>query len=224
MPESEIYYHLAKRLGIDFDKNILPEPGNGNIEKWLDERIKGYSDLSVSDLKKGPVLSPGLQQIAYSDMNFKTPSGRIELYSSEAESRWGISPLPVYKPVETVSEDENYYLNFVTPNVAGRIHSQFGNLGVIRENVDEPAALLSPSDAKKRRINTGDKIRVFNMVGEIFTTAGISNRIPAGIIVLPNGIWMSEGGGGNHLISARFTDIGFGAAFHDSKVEVEKAD
>ena len=61
-------------------------------------------------------------------------------------------------------------------------------------------------------------------MGEIITSARISNRIPHGIIVLPNGIWLNEGGGGNHLIAGRFTDMGFGAAFHDTMVEVEKAD
>jgi anaerobic selenocysteine-containing dehydrogenase len=224
MPESEIYYHLAKRMDLNFDKKILPEPGNDNVERWLEERIKGYSELSLSDLKQGPVIAPGLQKIAYSDMRFNTPSGKIELYSSTARHKWDISPLPDYKPDKPVPEDNNWPLNFVTPNAAGRIHSQFGNLGVIRANVDESAAVLSPADAKKRRIINGDKIRIFNMAGEIFTVAGISNRIPLGIIVLPNGIWLNEGGGGNNLISGRFTDMGFGAAFHDTRVEVEKAD
>jgi anaerobic selenocysteine-containing dehydrogenase len=224
MPESEIYYHLAKRLEIDIDPGLLPEPGNENIEKWLEERIKGYSELTLSDLKKGPVLAPGLQQIAYSDMIFNTPSGKIELYSSEAYNKWGISAVPCYKPDEQDQHDENYPLNFITPNAAGRIHSQFGNLNVIRANVPAPAAELSPSDAKERRINMGDKIRIFNTSGEIVTFARISDRMPVGIIALPNGIWLNEGGGGNHLIAGRFTDIGFGAAFHDTKVEVELAD
>ena len=79
MPETEIYFHLAKRLNLKIDENLIPEPGNENIESWLDKRINGYSDLKVSDLKQGPVLAPGLQTIAYEDMKFDTPSGRIEL-------------------------------------------------------------------------------------------------------------------------------------------------
>jgi anaerobic selenocysteine-containing dehydrogenase len=65
-------------------------------------------------------------------------------------------------------------------------------------------------------------IRIFNNHGELYSTAEISGRIPCGIIVLPNGIWLNEGGGGNLLVSGRHTDIGFGAAFHDTCAEAEK--
>jgi molybdopterin-containing oxidoreductase family molybdopterin binding subunit len=136
--------------------------------------------------------------------------------------KWGISPLPEYTEDDT--EDKNYPLSLITPNEAGRIHSQFGNLKIISTTVPEPAAGISPSDAKQRRIITGDRIRIHNTAGEVVTIARISNRVPHGIIVLPNGIWLSEGGGGNRLIAGRFTDMGFGAAFHDTRVEVEKAE
>ncbi len=143
----------------------MPEPGNENIEKWLEERIKGYSELTLSDLKNGPVLAPGLQQIAYSDMKFMTPSGKIELYSLEAQSKWGISPLPSFNKIEIDSDDSRYPLNFITPNAAGTIHSQFGNLKIIKANVPEPAAEISPADAKDRKIFNGDRIRIFNRHG-----------------------------------------------------------
>ena len=68
------------------------------------------------------------------------------------------------------------------------------------------------------------KYRLFNQTGELYGTAEISNRVPAGLVVLPNGIWFNEGGGGNKLIAARETDIGFGAAFHDNRVEIERVD
>jgi anaerobic selenocysteine-containing dehydrogenase len=224
MPESEIYFHLARRLGLKIDRDVLPEPGNHNTEKWLDKRIEGYSDLTLGDLKNGPVLVPGLQQIAFSDMKFNTPSGKIELYSSEANIKWGVSPVPDYTPDKWDRDESRYPLRFITSNTAERIHSQFGNLNIIRRTVPFPAASLSPADAKKRKIISGDTIRIFSERGELVTSVRISNRIPHGIIVLPNGIWLNEEGGGNNLIAGRFTDMGFGAAFHDSMVEVEKAD
>jgi anaerobic selenocysteine-containing dehydrogenase len=223
MPESEIYYHLSKRLGLNLDSITLPEPGNANTEKWLEHRICGFSGLTLADLKKGPVLAPGLQHIAYCDMKFDTPSGKIELWSDEAKVRWGISELPEYNPCDSDKDNDKYPLRFITPNCAGRIHSQFGNLNIINTVLEKPAAMLVPSDAKERRITGGDKIWILNNKGRIITTAVISNRIPAGIVVLPNGIWLNEGGGGNLLIEAQFTDIGYGAAFHDTRIEVEKA-
>ena len=224
MPESEIYFHLAKRLKMDQGADIIPEPGNNNIEKWLDKRINGYSKLSLNDLKAGPFLAPGLQKIAWEDMQFETPSGKIELWSSEAKMKWGISPLPEYQPSDPTGGNDLFPLVLITSNTGSRIHSQFGNLKIIKETVPAPAVGISPSDALKRNISSGDKIRVYNHAGEIITIAGISNRVPAGTVVLPNGIWYNEGGGGNLLIAAKETDIGFGAAFHNNNVEVEKVE
>jgi anaerobic selenocysteine-containing dehydrogenase len=222
LPESEIYYYLAKKLNLNIDCKLIPEPGNNNIEEWLDNRIKGYSSLCLDDLKKGPVLAPGLQQIAYEDHKFDTASGKIELWSDESASRWGISQLPEYFPIITAGDDSRFPLSFITPNAANRIHSQFGNLKIIKETTAEPAATISVSDAEIRSISTGNKIRIFNNTGEIVTRALISNRIPAGTIVLPNGIWLKDGGGGNYLIAGRETDMGYGAAFHGNRVEVER--
>jgi anaerobic selenocysteine-containing dehydrogenase len=203
---------------------MLPEPGVENMEKWLNSRIKGYSHLSLDDLKDGPVLAPGLEHIAYGSHQFNTPSGRIELYSEEAERIWGVSPVPEFKQSGNGINENSYPLHFLTPNAAARIHSQFGNLDIIKTTVKEPSASISPADAKKRNIRNGNRIRIFNDQGEIISTAGISDRIPEGVIVLPNGIWLDEGGGGNFLVPGKFTDMGYGAAFHDTRVQVENSE
>lgn len=218
LPETEIYFHLARKLKLNISSDELPEPGNENIEKWLEKRIKGYSMLTLDDLKKGPVLAPGLQEIAWADMKFETPSGKIELCSDEFNRKWGVSPLPAYVPL---LGNNDYPLTFLTPNAAGRLHSQFGNLKIIKETLPSPATLISPFDARKRFIHNNQKIRIFNNTGELISVARISRRIPEGIIVLQNGIWVEEGGGGNALISGKETDMGYGAAFHDDKVEIE---
>lgn len=218
MPESEIYFKLAEKMEMGVPEELIPFPGNKNIEVWLENRIKGYSDIKLNDLRNGPVLAPGLQNIAYEDLKFDTPSGKIELYSEAAKDKWGVSELPQYVPINSVAE---FPLEFLTPNAANRIHSQFGNLEIIRQNTSGPALLISPEDADSRKIETGNRVRIFNEIGELYSQAEVSNRLPAGIVVLYNGIWLKEGGGGNHLIQGIETDMGFGAAFHDYKVEVE---
>lgn len=224
MPESEIYYHLAKRLNLDVSQEMIPEPGNNNIEQWLENRIKGYSEITLDNLRMAPVLAPGLQQIAWEDLKFNTPSGKIELYSSEAKLKWGISPLADYTAINHSKEDKKYPLVFLTPNTGSRIHSQFGNLKIIKETTPEPYIRISPVDAIKRSLIDGQKIRVFNQIGEVISSVKITNRVLPGLVVFPNGIWFNEGGGVNQLISGQETDIGFGAAFHDNRVEIEGAD
>jgi anaerobic selenocysteine-containing dehydrogenase len=222
LPESEIYYHLARRMNLNIPEDSIPSPGNTNAEKWLAKRIAGISSLNIDALKKGPVLAPGLQHIAFEDMKFETSSGKIELLSFETVEKWNSSSLPHYLPVELSESDLKYPLAFLTPNMAGRIHSQFGNLDIIREVAGTPGLEISPADAAERSIEQGMKVKVFNDRGEIFTNAIVSNRVPTGVVSLPNGIWMNEGGGGNFLIAPIETDIGFGAAFHDTRVQVER--
>jgi len=224
MPESEIYYYLGKRLNLNLGPEQIPEPGNEKIEEWIDCRIKGYTSLKLEDLKMGPVLAPGLQHIAYEDLKFETPSGKIELYSATANTKWGVSQLPDYMPSTTMVDREKLPLVFMTPNTGSRIHSQFGNLKIIKEIIQESAVGISLKAASCRNINTGDKVRVYNLTGELLSYARISNRIPAGVVVLPNGIWTNEGGGGNHLIAGKETDMGYGAAFHDNMVEIERVE
>jgi anaerobic selenocysteine-containing dehydrogenase len=217
IPESEIYYRLAQRMRLK--TKGLPEPGNSNFEKWLENRIRGYSSISIEDLRKAPVIPDSLQAIAYEDHIFETPSGKVELFSGVTADRWKVSPLPEYVPVK--DDSSKFSLILLTPNMGSRIHSQFGNLDIIRSSFDDPGAKISPAEAAKRNIKNGSSIRIYNENGAVITTAIISARIPEGIIVFPNGIWLNEGGGGNILISPMETDMGYGAAFHDTLVETE---
>lgn len=217
MPETEIYFLLAQRTGLNTD--VLPGPGNDNIEKWLEKRISTVPGITLSDLKKGPVMPQSLQRIAYEDYKFDTPSGKAELYSADAKELWNVSPLPEY--VYDKEERNEYPLTLLTPNMGSRIHSQFGNLDIIRNSFDQPGARISPAEAVKRNIKDGNRIRIYNDRGSVVTTAIVSARIPEGTIVFPNGIWLYEGGGANILIEARETDMGYGSAFHDTMVDAE---
>ena len=113
-------------------------------------------------------------------------------------------------------------LRLMTPNISSRIHSQFGNLETIKAVSEPPAWELSPSDASALGLTDGDNIKISNANGSVTGILRISNRIRKGSVVFPNGIWKNEGGGVNALIPGKETDMGFGSAFHDNLVKVEK--
>jgi anaerobic selenocysteine-containing dehydrogenase len=221
LPESELYFHLAKKLGLEVSSDLIPEPGNDNIEKWLEKRIRGYSEITLNQLKEAPAIAPGLQEIAWEDKKFDTPSGKIEIYSSEISEKWACSPLPEFSQIDYSPEESKFPLVLMTPNTGSRIHSQFGNLKIIKQMAGETFIKISVYDALSRKISGGQRLRVFNYNGEMYGIAEVSNRISPGIVVFPNGIWISEDGGVNRMTSGRETDIGFGAAFHDNRVEIE---
>lgn len=221
LTEPEIFYHLAKRLRLDFDSTQIPEPGNENIDRWLEERIKGYSEITLDRLKKSPVIASGLQEIAFSDYKFSTQSGKINLRSDELAGKWGVDPLPSYSDPFNGNAGSGKFI-FLTPNNKNRIHSQFGNLEVIKDIDPEPYIEIAAADAVKLCISDGEMIRVFNEMGEIKVKAMISNRILEGCLSLPNGWWKIEGGGGNQLTKGAETDMGYGTAFLNCTVSLEK--
>ncbi|MGB6363540.1 MAG: molybdopterin-dependent oxidoreductase, partial [Thermoanaerobaculia bacterium] len=154
-PESEVYYHLAGRLGFDADeiRRSLPAPTDAAVEEYLRRRLEPFPELTLEGLRDSPVLAPGHQEVAWSDHLFPTPSGKIELLSEEAASRWGADRLPrFHDPVESPSAAtegaDRYSLHLLTPNTKDRIHSQFNNLPSIRELNPKTLVHIHPADAR----------------------------------------------------------------------------
>ncbi len=232
-PETEIFRDLARRLGIDgpgpdgqsLDEEI-PGPGDREVRAWLEKRL-GALGLSLADFADGAVEAPGSVVVAFSDGVFPTPSGKIELYSEEAVRRWGVDPLPRCSlPLESAARPGSNPatpLQLLTPNTKNRIHSQFGNLELIRAREEGPVLQIHPDDAEVRKIGPGDLVRVFNQRGGFTLRARVDAGIRRGCVAVPNGWWGEEGGPVNLTSMGRETDMAHGAAFHDNLVQVEPA-
>ena len=225
-PETEIYYLLAQKMGFpeeQLDKILLPL-GDDAVLEYLNEKLELFPTLTIENLKEGPILAPNLQEIAFSDYCFKTTSGKIELYSDEAQNRWGVNPLPSFeKGIEADSQfNKDFPLYLMSPNTKNRIHSQFNNLKIIKMISGDPVIQINPQDASDRLINNGDFVKIFNGRGEFIIKVDISFQVRVGCVVIPNGWWRSQGGAVNILSKGRETDMGHGSAFHDNKVQVEK--
>ena len=192
-----------------------------NQSQHADERRR----QQCRHLKKGPVIAPGLEQIAFSDLKFKTPSGKIELFSEQAKEKWGVNKLPDYiETFENIKDgtgEARPQFYFLTPNTKNRIHSQFGNLKVIKQFEPEPLLEINPEDASELNIKNGGMVKVLNKYGELIIKVNYNFGIRRGCVSTPNGWWRSEGGGGNLLTAPRETDLGHGTAFHDNLVYIE---
>jgi anaerobic selenocysteine-containing dehydrogenase len=228
--ESEIFYMLARGLGISDEEmaGLIPKPTDAAVEAFLEDRLKPFDGLTLERLKQGPVLSPGYEEVAFADGIFPTPSGKIELFSAQARAWWGVAELPEFVPPKETLDNNGapqgpYPLQLLTPNTKNRIHSQFNNLANIRQFSKTPYAQINPADAGRRRISDGDRVRVFNDRGSLVVDARIEPAIRSGCVCVHNGWWLSEGGGVNLCSKGRETDMGYGAAFHDNRVQMEKA-
>ena len=227
-PESEIYYHLGEALGLDEEGLMasIPEPGDAAVELYLTRRLEAFPELDLERLRQGPVLAPGTEEVAWADLEFPTPSGKVELLSEEAERRWGLDRLPGFlQPLETPEaegiEGSSLPLHLLTPNTKDRIHSQFNNLPSIRRLNPKTLVHMHPADARVRGVADGSLVRVFNERGQVELEAKLDYGLKPGCVSVTNGWWLSEGGGINRLSAARETDMAHGAAYHDNAVEVE---
>jgi len=228
--ESEIYYLLAQQLGFsgaEIAAANIPAPTDEAVEAFLRQKLAPFPELTLEKLREEPLIAPGHQEIAFSDLVFPTPSGKIELYSREAAQRWGVDPLPDYfEPQESLRREspqsQKYPLYFMTPNTKNRIHSQFNNLQMIRQVSPAPFIAIHPGDARLRNIADGETVRIFNDRGELRLPARLDFGLKPGCVAVTNGWWIAEGGAVNFLSYGRETDLGYGAAFHDNLVEVEK--
>jgi anaerobic dimethyl sulfoxide reductase subunit A len=79
-----------------------------------------------------------------------------------------------------------YPLQFITPHVAHRALTTYGNVPVIGEQ--KPHAIeLHPEDADPRGINNGDMVYVFNDYGCIKLPAAVTRRILPGVVSIGQG-------------------------------------
>jgi anaerobic selenocysteine-containing dehydrogenase len=160
--------------------------------------------------------------VAFSDFVFPTPSGKIEIYSQEASEKWQCNPLPDFAEADESPRNSKYKFNLMTPNTKNRIHSQFNNLKLIEQFSEKPVFHLNPADAAEYNINDSDLIKVFNDRGDLKGEVKIDFGLKQGCVLMTNGWWISQGGTVNFLSNSKETDMGYGAAFHDTMVDIEK--
>jgi anaerobic selenocysteine-containing dehydrogenase len=219
--ESEIYRMLGKKFGFNLD--YLPENNLNTIEK-----IIGSSNLNtnIKELKEKPYLHPSYQEIAFGNLKVNTPTQKIEFFSQRTRDRWGEDPLPVYsEPVENKYSSPNTYnkypLSLISSHAFNKMNSQFSDMSILKE---EPFVWINPRDAAKRGINENDKVRIYNERGSLILKAILTKKVTPGIVHIFFGWWDGVHQANiNKLIRDYISDIGYGTAFHNCLVEIQKA-
>jgi anaerobic selenocysteine-containing dehydrogenase len=158
-----------------------------------------------------------------------TPSGKVEFYSETLAAR-GLDGLPAFVP-PTESRwgkaAERFPLEFLSRKADNYMNSTFANLDGHRKMEARKSQRLElhPSDAEARGVIDGDAVRIWNDRGELELTALLNASLPAGVVTgqLDWAKLADSGVNVNALTSERLTDIGAGATFYSTLVEVAKA-
>lgn len=124
-----------------------------------------------------------------------------------------------YHPARTAGGGA-HPLALLSPASSKTINSTLGEF-----NLQELVVSLHPADASARGIGTGDRVRVFNDLGEVRCRARVNERLREGVVHLPKGAWMKSSLNGRTstaLTPAHVNEVGGGACFNDARVEIER--
>ncbi|WMY72377.1 selenate/tellurate reductase subunit YnfE [Buttiauxella selenatireducens] len=246
---------VARRLGPDIHQKFTE---GRTQEQWLqflyakmlekDPQLPSYEELRAMGIYKRK--DPNGHFVAYKafrtdpDANpLKTPSGKIEIYSSkladiaaswELEKDETISPLPIYASTFDgwdAPERSSYPLQLFGFHYKARTHSSYGNIDVLKAACRQEV-WINPIDAQARGIANGDMVRVFNGRGELRIPAKVTPRIMPGVTAMGQGAWHEANMAGdridhgsciNTLTTQRPSPLAKGNPQHTNLVEIQKA-
>ena len=176
--------------------------------------------------------------IGFSNLQFYTPSGRLEFYREQEllQYPWALG-LPVQlggdplvrweEPMEawpTNSIAAKYPLQCLQEHTKWRIHSTWFNQPWLREVDPEPVVKMNPADARARGIQEGEYVEVYNDRGSAVLKVVLNPGLRPGSVNAPHGWQRSQhlSGGAQELTNATTNPISLNFAYNDVMVEVRK--
>jgi anaerobic selenocysteine-containing dehydrogenase len=217
---------LLRELGrrLDLSEFFPWETDEGPIDALLDHPATGHATVAALRAEGG-IRALRISHVAHPDLDFPTPSRKVEFYSARAQSL-GLPALPVYVPLPA---SNRYPLSFRQGRTLTQFHGFYDHgraLPTLARLDPEPKLWIAPTDAAARALEDGAPIRIFNDRGEFHARAHVTGRIPAGTV------WMRDGWTGlNRLTSGVASipdeavdtfDFSAGQAAFDAMVEVER--
>ena len=211
-----LFGELCRRLG-------LTRPGDPETEAEVVQAIVATSSsaakLTESFATTGRSEPPcGTRPMPFVDVFPGKPDHRVDL-CPEFLDRQTSKGLYAYHAVAT---NEEFPLTLISPSNTHAISSTLYQL--FRELVPVE---IHPGDARERGIADGNAVRVFNGSGEVRCSAKLNGDLRPGLASLPKGLWArhtQNGQTANALAPDTLSDLGAGACFNDTRVQIERVE
>ncbi|HUW90272.1 MAG TPA: molybdopterin-dependent oxidoreductase [Candidatus Nanopelagicaceae bacterium] len=206
----------------------LREDTRKNIRNINEFREKGIHRIEIEE----PYVAFKEQIDDIENKPFKTPSGKIEIFSQRIADLNDPENPPIPKYMERWEGrydplSEKYPLQLLSPHPKNRVHSELYLVEWLRE-VDPHVAWINPVDAESRGIRDGDEILVYNDRGKLTIKAWLTERIIPGAISIFEGAWydpdengIDRGGCVNTLTKDAYSPGG-ASALKSCLVEIKK--
>ena len=206
----QVITELAKRMGLEDEFFTLSE------RELIDKIVRTSNRISkeVQDL----ILSGEPVEMIMPEnykMDFKTPSGKIELYNPH-----DVEPLIRYMP--PYGDNAPFWL--INGNDIRILDSSFCELDF--DDSELMKLRIHPEDAKSYDITNGSDVEIYNDRGCVKIKAYYDDEVQQGTLVTLGVWWQSQSSdpevGINALMADRPTDQGWGSTFYDVQVHIRK--
>jgi anaerobic selenocysteine-containing dehydrogenase len=225
----ELFGGLGRRMG--FPEACFGDTADDLIDQALDTQHPGFAGIDRARLEREGQVALSLAKdtkdaegrvFPFSTAEwFRTPSGRGEL-----------TPVPVFRaPQESRAHAGVYPLEFLPRKADNFMNTTFANHPGHQRMEAKTAGVLEMhgDDARARGVSSGDEVDVFNARGRMRLKALVDGKVRQGVVAARldwsklGGDLSGAGANVNVLTSERLTDIGGGATFYSTLVEVRKA-
>ena len=207
MDEYNFFRELAKIMAIEDYPNVSKRE---YLEKIIEPLKEIKKDINLNYLKEEYFTTH--KDVAWEDLNFKTPSKKFELFSSLAKDACGY-PLPTYFKCKKKPKD---FFRLIT--VHGR-HSLSSQHFLDTHTICE--FFINENSAKRLNIFNEEIVTLKSLNGEIKAKAIIDNGVSDYVIKIYAG-WWEKHGNPNFLTSSNISDIGGQITYNDSFIEIIK--
>ena len=219
-PNLKLAQELARRLGLR----------DAVFSMTTDELLRAlWSDASgpVTSVDPATVRGAGPIKIRANGggQRFATPSGKLEFYASHLAAQ-GLPPMPDWAPDAGEAADAaRWPLRLLTAPGYYQSHTAFSGNERLRKRQGPPVAILHPFEAERRSLRDGEAVELYNDRGTVGLTLRVSDEVPAGVVLVPGQRPSGEARQGtvNLITSDRYTDLGDGATYQSTFLEVRRA-
>jgi anaerobic selenocysteine-containing dehydrogenase len=224
----DIFAELSRRMGLG---NYFDRPAIDYLREMIENDHPLLRGITLERLQREDALfltRPREPHVAFRDLKFATPSGRIEIYKEELVKHG--AELPSYRePIESSPDNplhRRFSLTLLFSHSPHRIHSTFANLPRIKQLEPEPTIEIHPADAIRRRITAGQLVRVHNDRGSVSLKCRLNSGLRPGVVVISEGFWVQDFRAGDpySLTHEQVSPTSENYAFFDTLVEVEPLD
>ncbi|MBM63217.1 MAG: hypothetical protein CL484_09745 [Acidobacteria bacterium] len=211
-PNVEVFEALATKLDLEIQSD---DTSDVQALLQLTNALPDEARQELMDTGFAAGIADG-RPVQFRDVFPRTPERKACLFPEDLEQKSSVG-LYRYQPEP---ENNDHPLTLISPATEKTICS---TLGELRSRV---ARLhMHPEDAEHRGLSTGDSVRIFNALGEVHCLVSLNSDMQRGTVGLPKGLWRMStlnGSTANALVSDEVTDIGGGATFNDTRVQVAR--